>query len=111
MPKHQQEPNTPSRLRHDIDTGKGRDKIAYPDPAAAPLGTDDEAAGTPVTGMQTQLAHQNEICDRAGRDDAMLPDRAHQGQRGGRTRKRQPGLLIIGLALLVMILAVLFSFT
>jgi len=33
------------RLRHAIDTGQTGDKIPYPDPAAAPLGTDDEAAG------------------------------------------------------------------
>jgi hypothetical protein len=34
------------RLRHAIDRGRTRDKVAHPDPAAAPLGTDDEAAGT-----------------------------------------------------------------
>jgi hypothetical protein len=36
-----------SQLRHEIDEGKTRDKIAFPDFAAAPLGTDDEAGGTP----------------------------------------------------------------
>lgn len=34
------------RLRHDIDSGRTGDKIPVEDPAAAPLGTDDEAAGT-----------------------------------------------------------------
>jgi NADH dehydrogenase FAD-containing subunit len=38
--------NTLNQLQHDIDTGKTYDKVAAPDPAAAPLGTDDEAAGT-----------------------------------------------------------------
>lgn len=38
-------PPTTARLRHDIDRGTGGDKVAHPDPAAAPLGTDDEAAG------------------------------------------------------------------
>ncbi len=33
------------RLRHDIDSGRTGDKIPAEDPAAAPLGTDDEAAG------------------------------------------------------------------
>jgi len=42
-------PATVERLRRDIDLGKTRDKVPFPDPAAAPLGTDDEAAGTPVT--------------------------------------------------------------
>ena len=32
-------------LRDQIDSGKFRDKVAAPDPAASPLGTDDEAAG------------------------------------------------------------------
>ena len=33
-------------LRADIDSGRTGDKIPVRDPAAAPLGTDDEAAGT-----------------------------------------------------------------
>jgi hypothetical protein len=40
----------PDQLRHDIDRGHTGDKVAFPDPAAAPLGTDEEAAGTPVPG-------------------------------------------------------------
>ncbi|MFK8252789.1 hypothetical protein [Ancylobacter terrae] len=35
------------RLRDRIDAGKAGDKVPFPDPAAAPLGTDDEAAGRP----------------------------------------------------------------
>jgi hypothetical protein len=34
---------TTDRLRHDIDRGRGGDKVDNIDPAAAPLGTDDEA--------------------------------------------------------------------
>jgi hypothetical protein len=37
-----------SELRAAIDSGQTKDKVAWPDPAAAPLGTDDEAGGTPV---------------------------------------------------------------
>jgi hypothetical protein len=36
------------QLRHDIDQGRTGDKVRFPDPAAAPLGTDEEAAGTPI---------------------------------------------------------------
>lgn len=36
-----------AELRHDIDRGLTGDKVAVEDPAAAPLGTDDEAAGSP----------------------------------------------------------------
>lgn len=47
-------------LRRDLDAGRGRDKVAAPDPSAAPLGTDDEAAGTPVTDAQAEIARRNE---------------------------------------------------
>lgn len=36
-------PENTSRLRRDIDSGKTGDKVDFPDPAAAPLGTDAEA--------------------------------------------------------------------
>ena len=39
--------NTTERLRTDIDKGRTGDKVAGSDPAAAPLGADDEAAGRP----------------------------------------------------------------
>ncbi|WP_210403962.1 hypothetical protein [Pararhodobacter marinus] len=40
-------PAVAAQLRRAIDQGVMRDKVAGEDPAAAPLGTDDEAAGTP----------------------------------------------------------------
>ena len=54
-------PPTTDRLRHDIDRGRARDKVAFRDPAAAPLGTDDEAAGTPPAPESVQLAYDLEI--------------------------------------------------
>lgn len=36
------------RLRSAIDEGRTGDKVPFSDPAAAPLGTDDEAAGHPA---------------------------------------------------------------
>ncbi len=39
---------TAAQLKEDIDSGRMRDKVAAFDPAAAPLGTDEEAAGTPT---------------------------------------------------------------
>ena len=39
---------TSEQLRHAIDRGKTGSKLPYPDPAAAPLGTDDEAGGAPT---------------------------------------------------------------
>ena len=42
----EQKRSTADQLRHDIDQGRTGDKVAWPDPASAPLGTDEEAAGT-----------------------------------------------------------------
>ena len=39
---------TTEQLRDDIDQGRTGDKVRFPDPAVAPLGTDEEAAGTPI---------------------------------------------------------------
>ena len=45
---HRRPGSTTEQLRHDIDRGRTGDKVAAIDPAAAPLGTDEEAAGTPI---------------------------------------------------------------
>ena len=50
------DPPTADRLRHDISRGKAGDKVDHPDPAAAPLGTDDEAAGKPPTLEERRIA-------------------------------------------------------
>lgn len=112
MRENQQDPKTPSQLRREIDAGEGRDKIAYPDPAAAPLGTDDEAAGTPVSDRQTWLAHQNEIAERSERDSHALPEpRARHGRGDSAALRPRLGLLILGLAVLAVILFVVAAFT
>ncbi|MBY6241627.1 hypothetical protein [Methylosinus sp. Sm6] len=61
-------PPTSDRLRIDIDHGLAADKVASPDPAAAPLGTDDEAGGAPPTAEQRALAaaHQHRARIAAG---------------------------------------------
>lgn len=64
---------TTDRLRHDIDRGRGGDKVDNIDPAAAPLGTDDEAAGKPPTPAEIKLAYNYEVgrkvsSERGGRD-------------------------------------------
>jgi hypothetical protein len=52
--------STTSQLRDDIDSGRTGDKIAWPDPAAAPLGTDEEAAGTPLHPTAILAARRSE---------------------------------------------------
>jgi hypothetical protein len=53
--------DTTERLRADIDSGRTRDKIPVSDPAAAPLGTDEEAAGTPISKERVALARSQEV--------------------------------------------------
>jgi hypothetical protein len=57
---------TTNRLKADIDSGRTGDKIAFPDPSAAPLGTDDEAAGSPPMRDRVAEARAGEL--RAGRE-------------------------------------------
>jgi hypothetical protein len=52
---------TTARLRAEIDSGRTGDKVATIDPAAAPLGTDDEAAGTPPSAHAIALARSHEL--------------------------------------------------
>jgi hypothetical protein len=52
--------STVEQLRADVDRGRTGDKIDFPDPAAAPLGTDEEAAGTPIDGRLVAQVRQVE---------------------------------------------------
>jgi hypothetical protein len=52
---------TTARLKYDIDRGRGGDKVDNIDPAAAPLGTDDEAAGNPASPAEIKLAARHAI--------------------------------------------------
>ncbi|MDO9442400.1 MAG: hypothetical protein Q7T73_16050 [Beijerinckiaceae bacterium] len=54
------EPHPASALRADIDSGRTGDKIDHSDPAAAPLGTDDEAGGAPPSAAAMSRARQYE---------------------------------------------------
>lgn len=56
----EQRGGNPALLKKDIDQGLTGDKVSFPDPAASPLGTDDEAAGTPNTPQQVALARSIE---------------------------------------------------
>jgi hypothetical protein len=52
--------DTTDRLRSDIDHGRTGDKVDFPDPAAAPLGTDEEAAGAGPTAAAIAQARRFE---------------------------------------------------
>ena len=82
--------------RAQIDSGQSRDKVAYPDPAAAPLGTDAEAGGAP--------ASRGEV-----RRDQSAIARPPSPQAPGETRQR--GLAVLGwVALVVLVLGLVLLF-
>lgn len=87
-------PAAASRLRDRIDSGATGDKVAHPDPAAAPLGTDDEAAGHPPTAAQVREASRHETA-RTPSGDA--------SERGSAAKGRL-SVLLIGLAVGAIIL-------
>lgn len=60
MPATADKSSTADQLRRDIDRGRTRDKVAWPDPALAPLGTDEEAAGTPLAYRDIDVARRAE---------------------------------------------------
>ncbi len=51
---------TTAQLKADIDSGKTGDKTEVFDPGLSPLGTDDEAAGTPAEPHRVRLARHLE---------------------------------------------------
>ena len=51
---------TAERLRADIDAGYTGDKVPASDPAMAPLGTDEEAAGSPPSAEAVAQARRHE---------------------------------------------------
>ena len=59
--------NTVEQLRSAIDGGRTGDKIAFPDPAAVPLGGDEEAAGTPLSRERVSMAIKAELGRRSVR--------------------------------------------
>jgi hypothetical protein len=50
-----------ARLRRDIDSGKTGDKVAASDPAAVPLGTDEEAGGVTSPEEAVEKARRAEL--------------------------------------------------
>ena len=61
------------RLSADIDSGRTGDKNPALDPSLAPLGTDDEAAGTPPTPFRVMLARRLENLNRWVRSSSSAP--------------------------------------
>jgi hypothetical protein len=60
---------TVAQLRQDIDSGATGDKVPVLDPALAPLGTDDEAAGFPPSPEMVAALREAERAERRSRLD------------------------------------------
>ncbi len=84
------------QLRADIDTGRTGDKVAYPDPAAVPLGADDE------TDAQSTRQKASEPAQARPSTQA----EARKGTPSGNPETRSRSWLYIagGIALLVILL-------
>lgn len=84
-PRHGDEADAPERrkamekgeLRDAIDSGKTGDKVPARDPAAAPLHTDAEAAGTPTP--RRPLEEQQKEQEEAGKNTGKAPGVAPTG--------------------------------
>lgn len=91
-------------LRHDIDSGRTGDKASASDPAAAPLGTDDEAAGG-APDLET-VSRANEGAHHPSTGVPGIAARQRQPRPGGSMAFR--GALLAVLALLLVGLFVAF---
>lgn len=58
---------TSAQLKAEIDSGRTGDKIPAHDPGLSPLGTDDEAAGSPADASRVALARNEETRPRRRR--------------------------------------------
>ena len=101
-----------AQLKREIESGAQGDKVAYPDPGAAPLGTDDEAAGAPADAERERIelarrtapdaeAKPFEPIQSAPRSDPADPD-ARRVETSGRFQ-----LLVLGGSILIVIAALL----
>lgn len=75
---------TADALRGRIDEGRAGDKVDFPDPAASPLGTDDEAAGTPPLPADVATAGRHELTRAPADAPADTGERAPTWLREGR---------------------------
>ncbi len=104
------EPPTPDaptadQLRGEIDSGATHDKVANADPAAAPLGTDDEAAGTPPTAGQVATARRHET----GRQVADSSPADQPPTQSGMAPSRGFVLAIVSAVIIFAVIGIAFS--
>lgn len=89
------------QLRRDIDSGRTASKVPASDPAAVPLGADDEAAGTPPDPVIVDLARQAERQPAGDRDPV-----AAVGRHGPRAARRLSWALAASAAVILVAIVV-----
>ena len=82
-----------TRLKQAIDSGHTRDKVPAFDPGAAPLGTDEEAAGTTLTQSVTPPAAGS----RAAAEFAADPAGSNRSSYRAQDRVIWPAIIIVTL--------------
>ncbi|QHQ37371.1 hypothetical protein GO499_10475 [Algicella marina] len=92
------------QLRDEIDRGGTGDKVAFLDPAAAPLGTDDEAAGLPPERARAAQAMATETVRGQAVDTKPGPADRHANHVA-------PQTIAIGVAVAVLVIALIFWLT
>ncbi|WP_181706672.1 hypothetical protein [Chthonobacter rhizosphaerae] len=102
---------TTARLRHGIDSTESGDKVAFPDPAASPLGTDDEAAGRPPTADAVREAASHELRGPAGSAVGQRTSETGRAISGepGRTTEATTRASFVGPLIAVLVLAALMA--
>jgi len=103
---------TLDQLRHTLDSGLGADKVPFSDPAAAPLGTDDEAGGTSPSPERIALAlsHEQRTPDpgpTSGTDERQRP---LDGEPAGPARGLNHWQITIGLIVAAVLAYVVFTY-
>ncbi len=99
-------PKHAAKLRGDIDKGRSGDKIGFPDPAAAPLGTDAEAGGASPSPAEVRTAHRHEVERRPAGPAAAREPRPISADGAAQSRRRSwiAILAVVALALIGFLL-------
>ncbi|MDJ0388242.1 hypothetical protein QMO56_08965 [Roseomonas sp. E05] len=94
------------KLRHEIDSGRTGDKVAFSDPAAAPLGADDEAAGVPPSPEMIAHARAMETGAASGAARGLAHSGSEAEARGSADRPRTGRMILAVLAGVVVLVAI-----
>jgi hypothetical protein len=98
--------SNPAQLQHDIDSGRTGDKIAGFDPAAAPLGTDEEAGGSPAA---PELVAESRRAERAAAPNSATQNAATPALQPDAQLSHRPFLtpLLVGGVIALALVAVM----